>query len=481
VRDGDSLSRLGKMAEVFDDFSPLQLMAQGRHGEKTFTVIGRLQYRYEGGTWTEWLCALDDGSSAWLSEDNGSFVWATPVKSSDKLPEARQWTVGRIARVGGKSYAVASAMQAALVAAQGELPRLPGLGQAFTVVELRSTTGSVQEVLTLDYSSQPPGLSRGVPVSLDTLALAGLRDPQAQGGSDRQLAGRAFNCPNCGSALEVKLAQTQSISCPSCQSVIDVSGGIGGELKHAMQDEPIQPLIALGSEGVLDGRKWQVVGYQHRSGQDPADTDETFAWEEYLLYNRKAGFVFLVDSADGWSLVKPVTGAPDQMDGTASIGLDGMKYKLLYRYVAETQYVCGEFYWQVKRGQKTINCDYSGSNKRVLSSEKSGNEVTWSAGRVLDYKEVAKAFGQAARTDLFRRADVEPLSGLGASLDAESTLGRTLGYLFVIFVLFMLVVMVPRCTRSCDPTVENCNYSSSSGGGGGSWGGGGWSGSGGHK
>ena len=29
-------------------------------------------------------------------------------------------------------------------------------------------------------------------------------------------------------------------------------------------------------------------------------------------YNRTAGFVFLVDSEEGWSWVKPLTGAPQQ-------------------------------------------------------------------------------------------------------------------------------------------------------------------------
>jgi hypothetical protein len=44
------LTRIGKMAELFDDHSPLQLMASGRitlAARKPFTLVGRLQYKYD--------------------------------------------------------------------------------------------------------------------------------------------------------------------------------------------------------------------------------------------------------------------------------------------------------------------------------------------------------------------------------------------------------------------------------------------------
>ena len=44
VREGEVLKRIGKMAELFDDHSPLQLGASGRIDGKPFTLVGRLQY-----------------------------------------------------------------------------------------------------------------------------------------------------------------------------------------------------------------------------------------------------------------------------------------------------------------------------------------------------------------------------------------------------------------------------------------------------
>ena len=45
LRQGEVLSRIGRMAELFDDHSPLQLMAGGRFDNKPFVLIGRLQYK----------------------------------------------------------------------------------------------------------------------------------------------------------------------------------------------------------------------------------------------------------------------------------------------------------------------------------------------------------------------------------------------------------------------------------------------------
>ena len=117
-----------------------------------------------------------------------------------------------------------------------------------------------------------------------------------------------------------------------------------------MQDEPVQPLIPLAAKASCRVH-WQVVGFQHRMGVEPGD-DEHFGWSEYLLYNQKRGFAFLVDSEEGWSMVRPTTGAPQLSSNGRTATYMGTKYELKYSYEAETTYVLGEFYWQVSRGRR---------------------------------------------------------------------------------------------------------------------------------
>ncbi|WP_394788212.1 DUF4178 domain-containing protein [Rhodoferax sp.] len=463
VRNGETLSRVGKMAELFDDHSPLQLQVSGQWKSQAFTLVGRLQYKYGEGTWTEWHAVLSDGSSAFLSEDNGAYVFSKPVQAQRELPAAEHFRVGATTAISGKTFSVASNQTVALLSAQGELPHLPALGVPFSMVELRNAGG---EVLSVDYGAQSPSASIGTAVLLDDLQLSGLREESVKDEKARQ-----FSCPSCGAPVTVTLASSKSISCPQCHSLIDLSAGIGGELKHAIQDEPVQMLIPLGSTGKLQGVDWQVVGFQHRMGTDPADPDEQFGWEEYLLYNRKRGFLFLVDSTEGWSLVKPTTGAPEMSGNGQSASYLGSRYQLKESYAAETTYVAGEFYWQVNRGQKTANRDFS-SGKSLLSLEQSAREVTWSVGSKIDSALVASAFQLEGKKDLLKRSDAGPASatdGVGI---------RTIVILVLILLVFLFIVS--RCS-SCDPNVENCSSGGSSGyrTSGGSFGG--FSSGGGHK
>ena len=456
VRDGDTLSRLGKMAELFDDHSPLQLMTSGRWQAKDFTLVGRLQYKGPSGTWAEWSVLFDDGGVALLAEDNGAYVFALPAAAERELPAAVRLRVGSTTAIGGKTFSIASNEDVALISAQGELPKLPPLDQPFAMVELRSDDG---EVLSVDYGMAPPALSRGRSVRLDELKLTGLRDESAKEEKARQ-----FACPNCGAPVEVQLAESKSITCRSCHSLIDLTHGIGSELRHALQDEPIVPLIPLGSMGRLQGAQWQVVGYQHRMGHEPGE-DEQFGWDEYLLYERKRGFIFLVDSEEGWSSVKPTTGAPRYVDGGSSASYLDTTYQLKYSYEAQTSYVAGEFYWPVERGQASFNRDFA-SGSGVLSMEQTPREITWSSGSRIASDAVAKAFGLDQKKELLQRSDAGPTSS-GSGIGCGTIV-------ILILVLLVLLAVLRACSNDSSPGGSSTWRS-----GGGSFGG--YSSGGGHK
>lgn len=467
VREGEVLQRIGKMAELFDDHSPLQLQTAGVWNGRPFTLIGRLQYKYGEGTWTEWHALFADGSSATLGEDNGAYVFSMPLPPQEVAP-SDAFRIGASTMINGQPFSVASNQPVALMSAQGELPHLPELGHSFAMVELRSQsadTGAAAEVLSIDYGSTPPQISKGNAVLLEDLKLSGLRDASA-----KEEKGRAFNCPNCGVSLTPLLATTQSMTCSACHSIIDLSQGVGGELKHATQDEPVQPLIALGSSGTLQGAEWQVVGWQHRMGFDPSDADEHFGWDEYLLFNRKRGFTFLVDSSEGWSVVKTATGAPVVNSNGQSASYLGTRYLLKESYNAETNYVLGEFYWQVSRGQKTSNRDYA-NGKSLLSMEQSAQELTWSVGGQIASDAVVQAFKLQDRKELLQRSDAKPFAATG---------GFWMRPDFWIFVVIVLIILsATTCSSNCDPALQDCASSSGARTSGGSFGG--FSTGGGHK
>ncbi len=231
-----------------------------------------------------------------------------------------------------------------------------------------------------------------------------------------------------------------------------MSQGVGADLSHYAQrnagHDGAEPLIPLGTSGklALDGREleWQVVGYQERCDV-PADNDEdqTF-WREYLLFNRQEGFVFLVDSEDGWSWVKPLTGAPQVRGELAT--WNHKTYRQRERYEAKVTWVLGEFYWRVRRDETARVTDYVGTaaaSQRRLSSERSAAELTWSEGAVLDAQAVARAFrlAPAAASALQRSA-----GGAPAALDGGLL---KVGLIVAVVVVVLMIGFCSSRDRDC--------------------------------
>jgi ribosomal protein L37AE/L43A len=511
VREGDALRKIGQSADLFDDHSPLQLGAAGKYQGAAFTLVGRLQYRYADGTWNEWHALFDNeaGKSGWLSEDNGRYVFAFEAPLDVAVPPNVAMKPGAQYVINGQGWSVASVTPTKLIAAQGELPYKPNLERGFLVCDLRSTRG---EVGTLDYADQAkPRWSIGRSVAISELAMTGLADGSGGGGgaSEKTLKGRSLQCPNCGAALEVKLATTQSIVCHQCHSVVDVSQGVGGDLQHYTQENGLEPLLPLGSVGTLtlsttaEGKKelpWQVVGYVERCEVPESSDDEQTFWREYLLYHRSEGFAFIVDADDGWSWTVPITGVP-QLTGD-SARHEGAAYRKLYDYTGQITYVLGEFYWQLTRNQRTYNTDFQGtgsaSSKRLNrertvsgSGSEATQEIVWSAGEAMPADVIMKAFRLAPEKSAALQRDAAPTALKG------SLLAKIIFWAFIVFVLLLLF----RCGSSgggpvdCSDTLntfgqasqeyQNCLNSQRSGGsggyrtGGGSFGG--FSSGGGHK
>ena len=325
----------------------------------------------------------------------------------------------------------------------GRTAHRPELAHEFVVSDLRNPQG---EVGTLDYSEPDvPRWSIGRSVALVELAMTGLAEV-----GEKTLRGRSIECPNCGAALEVMLPSTQSVVCPQCRSVVDLSQGVGADLRHYAQAVGTEPLIPLGSVGTLalgaEPRPWQVVGYVERCEvAADAEGDQSF-WREYLLYDRMQGFAFIVDAQDGWSWTVPITGVPSSAG--SGVKLDGVVYRKLYDYTGMVTYVLGEFYWQVTQNQRTLNTDYQGTGAdaaRRLNREQTGTagvqEVVWSLGETLAADVVRQAFGLDATNPAAMRRDALPTAFSGASLLAK---------IFFVVLLLLVVLLLFRCSGDSD-------------------------------
>lgn len=436
VREGEALRRIGESAVLLDTRSRLQVGVSGRWAGHGFVLVGRVQFAYgpdaaaPDGTWTEWHALFDDGRSGWLSEDNDQYVFAFDREGSGGAPPVGALDIGQALRIFDTEWRVASITAAVAAAAEGELPTRPALGIRHPIVDLRNVH---EQVATLDYQDpRVPSVAIGSRVRLADLALAGLLEGPDAGLST--LGGRAFACPACGASCEPLRADTRSMNCAACHALVDLSAGVGAELKAYQQKERIRPGIALGSVGRLGfgGHPpvaWQVVGFSVKRGREQDELP--FTWRDYLLHNEAEGFAFLIDSSDGWVAYRTLAGVPDQGRDRFQVRWQGATFRLVAEYKAKVHYVEGEFYWAIRRDDESLNRDYEGSGAmtaRRLSSEQGGSEVLWSEGSTVPVSAIRSAFGIAATTGPTDASavdvggmvgnvldDIGPLSGSGNS------------------------------------------------------------------
>jgi hypothetical protein len=396
ARGDKKLEDLGKVADLVQTDSVLEVGRKGRYQGVPFELTGRAQVGHAaGGVWDEWYAHFADGRWGWLAEAQGRYYLTfeqDPAKTPSLPPLDRLPLGKRVPNLGDGRLTVAEKGEARMVSAEGEIPYLLQPGMTYAYADL---SGPSAEFATLDYSEETPRLFLGREVTLDDLGLpAGLKPRREEG---RRVEALHLNCPNCGGALELRAPdRTERVACPNCGSLLDCNQGQLTLLKALKIVQP-KPAVPLGSVGKLHGEEYQVIGYLQRSVTYPP---ETYYWEEYLLYHPRQGFRWLVQSDRHWSFVEPLPPGKVTASPTAA-GYDGKRFKVFQKGPARTEIVLGEFYWKVHAGEMALTRDYI-RPPYMLSREKASftgaeagtsTEVSWSLGTYLPREEVEKAFG----------------------------------------------------------------------------------------
>ena len=202
---------------------------------------------------------------------------------------------------------------------------------------------------------------------------------------------KALNCPGCGAAVTIRgLERTLSVVCEICHSILDAKHPSLRVLQQFEGTQHFQPLIPLGSRGKVRGDAYEVIGFQVRTIYVEG---VAYSWAEYLLFNPYKGFRYLTEYQGHWNDVKAVRSLPEvtQSGGKPAVRFLGETYKHFQTARATTTYVLGEFPWQVRVGDEVTVMDFV-APPRVLSSETTEDEVTWSLGEYWTGAQVWEAF-----------------------------------------------------------------------------------------
>jgi hypothetical protein len=385
LKDADSVRDIGKISSVLEDFSPIQTGAAGSFLGRGFTVVGRIQLRYDAGMWNEWFLLFDDGTASWLGDSSGLYVITSPRETAGGLPSFDQITPGNQYPIGGESFTAAEKREAECIGGQGELPFRVGEGWRVRVADFRRDNAFI----TLDYTDgEVPVVYNGHAVTLPDLKFQLLRDDDQIKASTGKYRGKldALDCPKCGSTISYLPGVTTTLVCPACAAQLDAAGPEATVLAAGEAVPNVFNTLQLGAKATILGDNYTVIGAMIRTDEEGTE------WTEYLLYSTRNSFFWLVETDEGWSRANVMHAWPLAPPGAASIRLDNVSYTKLYDYVATVKYAAGAFNWRVAAGDQVFVSEYE-SGQTKLAAEKTASELTWSRSTPVAFDQIKAWFG----------------------------------------------------------------------------------------
>lgn len=390
VARGDrSVENLGKVAELVETGSVLQLGIEGKYEGERFRLVGRSQLQHEsGGVWDEWYAAFPNDEWGWLSEAQGRYYMLFEQDQPKSIPAHVELRVGRRAGLEPPSdrFVVNEIGQAKFKGAEGEMPFRVEPAASFSFADL---SGPNNAFGTIDYGDEPPTLYLGNLVTLDELQIP--KSKRREVHELREIAGQKVSCPQCGGRLELRAPdRTERVGCPYCGSLLDCKQG-DLQLLQALKEPPFELVLPLGTVGHFGDDERTVIGALLRSvtfeGKD-------YFWQEYLLYHPRDGFEWLLFAENHWTRLSSVN-AGDIDAGSKAAVFDGQTFKKFRTAQATVRAVIGECYWKVKVGEEAYGAEFINPPlllTREGSISGSTKEINWNVGPYLTPKEVQTAF-----------------------------------------------------------------------------------------
>ena len=385
VRSDRGLEGLGQVADLALTPALIAVGDEGKLGQQTLRVLGRVQLDHGLGPWDEYFVALDGGRSfAWLAYAQGQWFITSRV-DSERVPELEELALERELRLGGRPFFVSEIKRGRVVSTEGEFQELIRPGAARRYADCR---GLDNAFATVDYGEVGARVSVYVgwefPEPALELTALGPR-------STHKVRATTLRCPNCGGDIpKLSGERAERVGCPYCGALSDIAEQ---RVISAQEQARATPAIPLGKSGLLNGVSYTCIAYLRRG---TSFEGEPYGWEEFLLWSQAIGFRWLVnDPETGWAFVSPVNLAElDRRALPGQLGWHGRTFQLRNQNQARVEYVLGEVYWKCSVGEATSVADYVDGD-RVLSREMGNGEVFYSLSTPVPWLVLAHAFGLA--------------------------------------------------------------------------------------
>lgn len=401
IRRDAVVEKIGEAGEIFPDDSILQIGSQGSYRGTSFYIVGRMQVELIDennktvGYWSEWCAHFSDGKLGWVGEAQGDYFvsFARPLKETPPTPLPGDPFVFE-----NHHFVVTSQSKAHVSGFEGELPFVSRQGYTLFFADLSSGSSNGA---TLDISdSDEPILYLGEWCKFEELNWTNLAsgEPSGDGLNLPNQNVKKITCRGCGASLEIKLqGLSQSLACEYCGGITDALNEDYYRIFSEQQAKDKLPAtLKLGLKMTLPMEpkaEFEVIGNLQK---EVVVDGLTYKWFEYLLFNRLAGFRWLVETEGHWIFMRGCRQIPTNSKGVpygdpveSPVVFKGRVYDHFQTSKPSVELAAGEFYWKIRRGYKVVCRDYI-CPPYILSVEIS-DEINWTEGEYVPHQVIAEA------------------------------------------------------------------------------------------
>ena len=119
--ENDRLDPTGKAAALVDYPTRFRIGQTGKLRSSPFRILGRVRLEDEDGYWDEWYLQFDDGSIAWLEEEEGEYTLSRKTPLTSAVPDFDAARVGATITVNNQRFFITEKCRARISGAEGQL------------------------------------------------------------------------------------------------------------------------------------------------------------------------------------------------------------------------------------------------------------------------------------------------------------------------------------------------------------------------
>lgn len=295
--DKESALRAGQKSLDLPSSSRFKVGAGGKLKGRAFTVLGRLSYAHEKGTWNEWFIEFSDGTIQWLAEDEGELFLESPLVLSSPVPPFGELEPGMQIALNDRVGVIEELGEARCIGGEGQIPSVVEIGETYPYADGSGADGSFVFGLEYDAATGAPTAFVGIALSVgDSKASPAAPEPEAE------RYGEIIRCPSCGKPYEGRrLKTTEMVVCQACGAGLQLDEAQAKVVGRNVGRKP--PFsFEVGMRFTFEKVAYEVMG---RLFYVEVDEGREYPSYEYILYHQDQGYLWLSEENGHFTVSRP--------------------------------------------------------------------------------------------------------------------------------------------------------------------------------